>query len=241
MALVKTTLSSIIASLIAPTSGDVLYEGHSIYKEIVRYRFLIGFCPQSQNLDMDLNVEENLLFSGRYYGLNKNEAIDRRESLLEQFDLNDYRKADLHTLSGGYKQRFMLARTVIHKPKLIILDEPTVGLDPQLRRALWKYIMQLKEEGVTVILTTHYLDEADMLSDRVCVIDSGMIKIIDTPSKLKEQWKKNNLEDVFLDLVNQKEGKMKNNNWLSCFFHVIRKEALVFSKILKSKIIDIFI
>ena len=200
----KTTLSSVIASLIPPTYGDVLFDSHSIYKDIVKYRHIIGFCPQFQNLDFDLNVEENLVFAGRYYGLCKKEIKERKEFLLDQFNLNSYKKANLDTLSGGYKQRFMIARTVMHNPKLIILDEPTVGLDPRLRRELWKYILQLKDEGVTVILTTHYLDEADILSDRVCVIDDGEIKTIDTPSKLKNQCKKKNLEEVFLDLINEK-------------------------------------
>ncbi|MBN2479152.1 MAG: ABC transporter ATP-binding protein [Parachlamydiales bacterium] len=201
----KTTLSSIIASLLKPTEGDVLLHGQSIYKDISSYRRVIGFCPQSQNLDLDLNVKENLIFAGRYYSLGKKEINNRMEELLEKFDLKKYEKASLDSLSGGYKQRFMIARTLMHNPKLIIMDEPTVGLDPRLRRVLWKIIMDLKDEGKTVILTTHYLDEADILSDRICVIDAGAIKAIDTPKALKDKWKSTNLEDTFLELIKEKD------------------------------------
>ncbi len=203
----KTTLSSIIASLIPPTSGEVLWEGKSIYSDITNYRHIIGFCPQHQNLDDDLDLEENLTFAGRYYNLPKAEIKKRKEELLEKFELEEYAKYEVGKLSGGYRQRFMIARTLMHNPKLVILDEPTVGLDPQIRRQLWKHILELKEEGITILLTTHYLDEADILSDRVCVIDAGEEKIIGSPKDLKNQWKKQNLEDVFLHLIKVQEEK----------------------------------
>ena len=203
----KTTLSSIISTLSPPSSGDILWNENSIYKDLINYRRVLGFCPQHQNLDQDLNVDENLTFAGRYYGMTKKEIETRKSEIIEAFDLKEYKKAEINTLSGGYKQRFLIARTIMHRPKLIILDEPTVGLDPQSRRILWKYILDLKDMGSTIILTTHYLDEADILSDRVCVIDRGEIKTIDTPYNLKNQWKKKNLEDVFLHLTNDKEKK----------------------------------
>ena len=104
-------------------------------------------------------------------------------------------------LSGGYKQRFMIARSMIHKPEIIILDEPTVGLDPHIRRQLWDVIRDLKKEGITTLLTTHYLDEAEKLSDRVCILDKGQILLIDTPDKLMDDFKQKNLEDVFITLL----------------------------------------
>lgn len=198
----KSTLSSIIASLSLPSSGDILWQGRSIYDDIVAYRRIIGFCPQNQNLDKDLKIEENLIFAGRYYGLKRAEVNRRARFLLEKFNLLQYADAEFDSLSGGYRQRFMIARTVMHKPSLIILDEPTIGLDPSLRRQLWKYILELKDEGASILLTTHYLDEADILADRVCVIHDGEIKTLDSPLNLKKQWKKQNLEDVFLDLIN---------------------------------------
>jgi ABC-2 type transport system ATP-binding protein len=106
-------------------------------------------------------------------------------------------------LSGGYKQRFMIARSLMHNPKLLLLDEPTVGLDPQMRRQLWTIIKELKQAGVTILLTTHYLDEAEQLSDRVCILDQGQVKLIDTPDKLKADFNLKNLEDVFVSLMDQ--------------------------------------
>jgi ABC-2 type transport system ATP-binding protein len=203
----KTTLSSIMATLLNPSSGDIFYNDRSIYNDIIAFRRLLGFCPQVQNLDLDLNVKENLIFAAKYYSLSKKQINDRVNFLLEKFDLTKYSKFNLDALSGGYKQRFMIARTMIHDPELIIMDEPTVGLDPKLRRSLWKYILDLKDEGKTIILTTHYLDEADILSDRICVIDEGKMKALEKPSKLKEIWKSKNLEDIFLELIKEKEEK----------------------------------
>ena len=127
----------------------------------------------------------------------------RLEFLIEQFGLREYLHQKANVLSGGYKQRFMIARALMHNPQLVILDEPTVGLDPHIRRQLWQQIRDLKQLGVTVILTTHYLDEAEQLSDRVCVLDGGLIKLIDTPDKLKTDFKMNNLEDVFIALMSE--------------------------------------
>lgn len=200
----KTTLSSIIASLHPPTNGDILWNDKSIYTDLLQYRKIIGFCPQAQNLDPLLTLEQNLIHQGRYYGICKNELSKKVDQLLNKFDLIEYKDLKVEVLSGGYKQRFLIARTLVHNPKLIILDEPTVGLDPQVRHKLWDYILDLKKEGMTILLTTHYLDEAEKLSDRVCVIDQGKIKILDTPSTLIKDLKKKNLEDVFLHLV--KEG-----------------------------------
>ncbi len=203
----KTTLSSIIATLLKPSDGDIFYKGRSIYSNVADFRNQLGFCPQFQNLDMELNVRENLIFAGRYYRLSSKEIKKRIEELLQQFDLKKYEDFNLKSLSGGYRQRFMIARTLVHSPKIIIMDEPTVGLDPKHRRLLWKNIMDLKDEGRTIILTTHYLDEADILSDRVCVIDEGQIKTIDTPKRLKEIWKSKNLEDIFLELIKERDVK----------------------------------
>lgn len=201
----KTTLSSIIASLIPPSEGDVFWNGSSIYNNLVAYRKNIGLCPQYQNLDPHLTLEQNLYFYGRYYGLSEEEIQTRVKELLKSFDLDEYAQSQVDILSGGYKQRFLIARTLIHNPKLIILDEPTVGLDPQVRRHLWQLIRSLKESGASVLLTTHYLDEAEVLSDRVCVIDGGKIITIDTPNKLTTDLQQKNLEEAFLHLL-QKDG-----------------------------------
>jgi ABC-2 type transport system ATP-binding protein len=201
----KTTLSSIIASLHPPTSGQILWKGRSIYEDILAYRRIIGFCPQKPNLDRTFTLEENLIFSGRCYGMTAAEARAQKNALMETFELTSYADAFVDFLSGGYKQRFLIARTLMHRPKLVILDEPTVGLDPHIRHQLWKAIADLKNQGVTVILTTHYLDEAEALSDRVCIIDKGMIRLIDTPSNLKQSYQKAKLEDVFLQLMQEED------------------------------------
>lgn len=201
----KTTLSSILATLHPPTSGDVLYNGTSIYRDIDKYRLDLGFCPQHQNLDQFLTVEENLYFAGRYFLLPKNILAERVAYLLEHFGLQKYAHFSINQLSGGNKQRVLIARALIHNPKIIIFDEPTVGLDPDIRRALWEYIKSLKAMGITIILTTHYLDEAEQLSDRVCFLHKGKIIRIDSVQKLKEEHHQESLENIFITLVQAQE------------------------------------
>ena len=141
----KTTLSSIIATLHPATSGDILYNGSSIYNDIISYRRIMGFCPQRPNIDTMLTVKENLIFAGRYFNLPADIIETRCAELMKLFELEQYANAKGSMLSGGYKQRFLLARTLMHSPKLIILDEPTVALDPHIRRHLWDVIKQIKQ------------------------------------------------------------------------------------------------
>jgi ABC-2 type transport system ATP-binding protein len=201
----KTTLSSILATLHPPTSGDVIYNGHSIYNDIDSYRKDLGFCPQHQNLDQFLTVEENLYFAGRYFLLPKDILTERVTYLMEHFDLHKYAKFSINELSGGNKQRVLIARALIHNPKIIIFDEPTVGLDPDIRRALWEQIKSLKNMGITIILTTHYLDEAEQLSDRVCFLHKGKVILIDSVENLRAQHNNNHLEDIFITLVHEQK------------------------------------
>lgn len=197
----KSTLSTIIATLHPATSGDILYNEKSIYQDITGFRLKMGYCPQTPNLNPLLTLKENLIFAGRFYGMAEDLIAQRITQLVSQFELEKYLYEHAGILSGGYKQRFMIVRSMIHKPEFIILDEPTVGLDPHIRRNLWQVIKELKYEGITVLLTTHYLDEAEKLSDRVCILDKGQIKLIDTPDKLITDFKQKNLEDVFIELL----------------------------------------
>jgi ABC-2 type transport system ATP-binding protein len=199
----KTTLSSIVATLCPPTSGDLIFNNSSIYHDIVAYRYNIGFCPQRPNLNTYLTLRENLLFAGRYYNLSDERIHTRIDQLAQQFSFAHYLDKKPHVLSGGYKQRFTLARNLIHDPKLIILDEPTVALDPHIRRQLWDYIKELKERGICILLTTHYLDEAEVLSDRICLLDQGKVRLIDTPSNLMNSLKVSRLEDAFIHLMQE--------------------------------------
>jgi ABC-2 type transport system ATP-binding protein len=197
----KTTLSSILATLHPPTSGDVLYNGTSIYANINEYRNVLGFCPQTQNLDLALTVQENLIFAGRYLLMPKELVEQQTNFLMQKLELTRYKDFSISQLSGGTKQRLLIARALMHNPKIVILDEPTVGLDPDIRRKLWDIIKELKKEGITIILTTHYLDEAEVLSDRVCILHRGKVTHIESVAELKEKHKMAKLEDIFLQLT----------------------------------------
>lgn len=199
----KTTLSSIIGTLIPPTSGDVLYKGVSVYKDVCVLRRDLGFCQQKPNLNPMLTLRQNLEFAGLYYGMDMPTIHERIAQLTKQLNLGNYLDQEPSVLSGGYRQRFMIARSIIHNPRLVIFDEPTVALDPDIRRALWDQIRALRDSGITILLTTHYMDEADVLSDRVVVLDRGRVQLIETPDNLKKSFQKNNLEDVFLHLMTQ--------------------------------------
>lgn len=202
----KTTLSNIISGLKTRTSGHVYYQGQSIYNDIASYKQIVGYCPQKPNINLALSLEENLLFHGRYYGMSERETRIKVDELVDKFGLSAYLKHNAGTLSGGYRQRFLIARTLIHNPKFVILDEPTIGLDPHVRHQLWSQIKELRNSDVSILLTSHYLEEVELLSDRVCIIDGGVVKTIDTPGNLLKEHNKNKLEDVFLKLIKVSEG-----------------------------------
>ncbi len=207
----KTTLVSILATLHPPTAGEVYWNGESIYKALLPYRRVVGYCPQHPNIEKELSLGENLIFSGRCYGLSKKEAEERQNEIAKEFKLEEYLEANVDQVSGGYRQRFLIARALMHRPELVILDEPTVGLDSHIRRELWGAISKLREQKITVILTTHYLDEAEHLSDRICLIHEGTIRTVDTPENLKKQHQKNNLEEVFLKFVDDPDAEIFNS------------------------------
>jgi ABC-2 type transport system ATP-binding protein len=202
----KTTLSSIIATQHPPTSGDILFKGISIYQDLRRYRMALGFCPQQSNLDPYLSVRQNLIFAGRFYAMNVAAATARADELLSLYDLERYSAYKIDELSGGTRQRVLIARALMHSPELVILDEPTVGLDPDIRRQLWDHISALRDAGVTIILTTHYLDEAEVLADRVCLLREGKVQVICTVADLKEKHDDDSLETIFIRLSRQASG-----------------------------------
>lgn len=201
----KTTLSSIIATLAPLTSGSVLFNDVSIYDNLIGYRSALGFCPQSPNLDPDITVRDNLVYAGRYFLMPEAYVQERADLLLEQFNLTRYKDFNVQALSGGYKQRLLIARAIMHNPQLLILDEPTVGLDPDIRHQMWEVIKGLNKQGMTILLTTHYLEEAEVLSDRVCMLAKGKIIMMETVAELKQQHKKASLEEVFLHLLKESE------------------------------------
>lgn len=201
----KTTLSSIIASLHPPTSGSIEYNGTSIYEDITEYRRLIGYCPQRPNLHPYLTMEQNLRLAGRCFGMTEHQNDVRINELNGLLGIEKYKKAFVNELSGGWKQRYSIARSLMHSPKLVILDEPTVALDPAVRYQLWNLIQDMAHQNIAVLLTTHYLEEAEKLSSRVCLLDKGEIRLIDTPQNLRTKFEKERLEDVFIQLTQSQE------------------------------------
>lgn len=199
----KTTLASIIVTMFPQTSGELLFEGRSIFEQLNQYRKVIGFCPQTPSLLTQLTIEQNLFYSAKIYGLCDEEAQVRTSELLQRYHLEKYKDFSVRDLSGGYKQRASIARALVHRPKIVLFDEPTVGLDPHVRKDLWEEIKRLREEGIAIILTTHYLDEAELLSDRLCVLASGQIKFLDTPQELLKNSNGESLQKVLTDLFRE--------------------------------------
>ncbi len=180
----KTTTVRMVYCFIEPTSGELAVLGEDTKKNPRRIKSLIGVCPQENNLDPDLTVEDNLRVFARYFDIVGHEARRRSEELLHFTGLYQKRKAQIDELSGGMKRRLMIARCLLNKPKLLVLDEPTTGLDPQARHQIWESINQLKKEGTTVLLTTHYMDEAEHLCDRLVIMDKGRILLEGAPKEL---------------------------------------------------------
>ncbi len=181
----KTTTISICTTRTLPTAGLVRIAGIDVVAHPAVARRAIGVVPQYNTLDRSCTIAENISFHCLYFGFSRADAKARTAELLEQFRLSDRADAYPVQLSGGLAQRVQIARAIAHRPKVLFLDEPSAGLDPQSRLAMWEAVQQLRKEGITVVLTTHYMEEADELCDRVAIIDHGKILVQDTPSALK--------------------------------------------------------
>ena len=181
----KTTTISIATTRAMPTAGSVRIAGIDVVAHAAIARRSIGVVPQHNTLDRSCTVEENIQFHCLYFGMSRAEARVRTAQLLDQFRLTDRAKAYPQALSGGLAQRVQIARAIAHHPKVLFLDEPSAGLDPQSRIAMWEAVGALRAEGITVVLTTHYMEEADELCDRLAIIDHGKILVEDTPAALK--------------------------------------------------------
>jgi ABC-2 type transport system ATP-binding protein len=181
----KTTTISICTTRSLPTSGRVIIAGCDVVAKPAVARRQIGVVPQFNTLDRSLTSFENLFFHCRYFGMSDARSKERAQQLLSQFRLADRAKAFPNELSGGLAQRLLVARAIAHYPALLFLDEPSAGLDPQSRLAMWESIRSLKDQGITVLMTTHYMEEAEALCDRVAIIDRGKILVEGTPEKLK--------------------------------------------------------
>ena len=203
----KTTLINSIVSLARPDSGRVEVFGRDAFEEFREARRMIGVSPQEMNLDKFLTVEEVLLYHAGYYGVEKEKARERADELLERFGLARKRKDRVNTLSGGMKRRVMFARALMHDPKVLFLDEPTAGVDVELRYSLWEYIRELNHAGLTILLTTHYLEEAEELCEEIALINDGRIAAQDTSTGLKTRYGARNIEEVYLKVMGNVAGR----------------------------------
>jgi ABC-2 type transport system ATP-binding protein len=201
----KSTLIHCTTGLAQPTSGTIRVFGHDAIDHYEQARLAVGLAPQDLNLDWFLTLEESLDYHGGYFGMPKKERRERTKELLETFSLTAKRKDRTRTLSGGMKRRLILARALMHRPKLLILDEPTAGVDVELRLELWHYVQRINAEGTTILLTTHYLEEAEQLCDRIAFINDGQIVAQGTSQELAARYTVASLEDAYLALVGRKE------------------------------------
>ena len=201
----KSTLIHCTTGLAQPTSGSIRVFGHDAIEHYAEARLAVGLAPQDLNLDWFLTLEETLDYHGGYFGMPKKERKERTAELLEAFSLSEKKDERTQTLSGGMKRRLILARALMHRPRLLILDEPTAGVDVELRLELWQYVQRINEEGTTILLTTHYLEEAERLCDKIAFINDGQIVAKGTSPELAAQFEVATLEDAYLELVGRKE------------------------------------
>jgi ABC-2 type transport system ATP-binding protein len=182
----KTTTAGMLTTRVVPTGGKALIGGVDVKAHPALVKQLTGIVSQQNTLDRQLTVWENLYFHGRLFGMGAKVSRQTATDLLEQFQLSRWAKASVYALSGGMAQRLMVARAIFHRPSVLFLDEPTAGLDPQSRLALWDLLGELHGQGQTILLTTHYMEEADKLCERVAIMDHGKILALDTPAALKQ-------------------------------------------------------
>src|SRR3954449_10139922 len=192
----KTTLISAVCNLIRVTSGEVLVFGRPA--DSLEARSMVGLAEQDINLDRFLTVEETLVYHGGYFGMGNEDACERALEMIDVFDLGAKRDVRTPKLSGGMRRRLLLARALMHRPRLVILDEPTAGVDFELRQELWTYIRKLHEQGTTILLTTHYLEEAEELCEEIALIRGGQLIARDTAAGLRDAYEASSLADVYV-------------------------------------------
>jgi ABC-2 type transport system ATP-binding protein len=192
----KTTLISAVCNLIRVTAGEILVFGHD--NRTMEARRSVGVAEQDINLDRFLDVEETLVYHGGYYGMTRADARVRAKEMMEVFDLRAKAGVRAPKLSGGMRRRLLLARALMHEPRLVILDEPTAGVDFELRMELWRYIRRLHGEGTTILLTTHYLEEAEELCEEIALIRGGRLIARDSAEALRAAYEADSLADVYV-------------------------------------------
>jgi ABC-2 type transport system ATP-binding protein len=199
----KTTLISVVTGLARATSGQVLVLGHDVVRDYRFTRRRVGLVPQEINFDPFFTVEESLRFQAGYFDVRLTEA--RLTELLGALDLTAKRRTSARALSGGMRRRLLIAKALVHEPQVLFLDEPTAGVDVELRRSLWDYVRALRDRGTTVVLTTHYLEEAEALADRIGIIDRGRVRLVEEKAALLARSGGRSLEQIYVELVGRRE------------------------------------
>jgi ABC-2 type transport system ATP-binding protein len=200
----KTTTINCLTGLVSPTSGDASVGGFDVRKDVAKVRELLGVCPQETPLYSYLTGRENVELFGSLYSVPKKTLNHNIDYLMEKLGLAEDARRRVSKYSGGMKRRVSLAMALVQDPEIILLDEPTVAMDPQSRRAVWDFIRELKSKGKTIVLTTHYMEEAEELCDTVGIIDHGRLIALGSPSELKSKYAAKTLEDVFIQLTGRK-------------------------------------
>ena len=203
----KTTLMKILSGLVRPTGGKLTIFGENALADRSALKRLVGLAPQDNNMERELTVEETLQVYGRLFGVTS--LRHRVEETIERFALRDMRRKQVRNLSGGMMRRALIARTLMVEPQLLLLDEPTVGLDPDVRHEIWEIVKNLAQSGKTIVLTTHYMDEAEKLCDQIAMLKDGQLAVLDTPAGIRERFGGADgggaLENLFIQLA--KEGR----------------------------------
>ena len=231
----KTTTIRILTGLTTRTSGNASLNGYDIQTASLDAKRQYGLVPQSINLDRELTVYENLYIHGRLYHMNRRDIDQRIDELLEYVEMGDRRKSLIKHLSGGLKRRVMIARALVHSPVILFLDEPTVGLDANIRRRIWALIKKIQKNGTTIFLTTHYIEEAEFLAERVAFIDRGKLIVIDTPQALMRQlgvWAMDRvvddrMETMFYDSREAAAGQDRDDAEMHMLWRVNLEDAFI--------------
>ncbi|MGN1388644.1 MAG: ABC transporter ATP-binding protein [Bulleidia sp.] len=199
----KSTTINMVTTQLLPSGGQILVDGKDLTGDVAAIRRKIGVVAQHNNLERNLTAEENLYFHGRYFGMDPEEIHKRSDELLKKFGLYDRRKDFVKSYSGGMAQRLKIARAMLHNPEILFLDEPTTGLDPNYRNILWEQMLKMNQEGTTIFLTTHYMEEVENFCSHVAIMKKGEMLAYGTVKELEEKTNTSSLNDVFLVLTNR--------------------------------------
>ncbi len=252
----KTTTIRILTGLTKASSGDAFINGFHVEKQGLQSKRQCGLAPQAINLDRELTVKENLYIHGRLFNMSKKEISNKTDELLEYIELTDRSDSIVKSLSGGMKRRVMIARALLHSPEVLFMDEPTVGLDPSIRKRIWELLKRIQAEGSTVFLTTHYIEEAEFLADRVAFIDEGKVTALDNPKKLKSsigKWAVDEIirghittsfyesGDAAKSYTNKRKGAftIRRVNLEDAFISIVGKKAITNDSVIKDDCDDI--